>query len=118
MIMKRSPLILFFSLALLITIGCETIREATNPAPSQSQEEKNDEENERQIGKTEDQVIEDLGAPSKIETAGSYRIYYYDFDNGAVTKGFGRTDVTHRHFESNRFYFKNGKVVSWDFVEH
>lgn len=70
------------------------------------------------IGKTEDDVIAIWGAPDKIETAGSFRIFYYFLDQGTSSRdavGAWETKVvTSRHYHKTTFFFKDAKCAKWD----
>lgn len=68
-------------------------------------------------------MILELGAPTKTEEIASFKVYYYFTDRGysghssASAFGgaaFGNSSYRH-HFRQSRFYFKEGKVVKWDY---
>ena len=99
-------------------------RRAEREAEFEARAEEFEKLQDRQFdGWSEDKVIENFGAPSRIETAGSYKIYYYTTDNGVVSRSSGFVignsafgdSKSRRNFEETTFFFKNGKVTKWDY---
>lgn len=88
------------------------------PGYTQKKESLRDKHNSY-LGSTEDDLVENLGAPEKVETVGSYKIYYYITDHGFRNRGVayssGYSSRTTHEYQMSRFYLKDGKVVKWDY---
>lgn len=84
-----------------------------------------DEQERMYDGRTEEQIILEFGAPSRIERLPAMSIFYYRTDNGSTSSGggavFGRVALTrgrsNYHFEETTFIFKEGKVIKWDYTQ-
>ena len=117
----RNTLFLLFT---LLCIGCKMVEPFpyTRPKPKSSEQVMN-ERHDQYIGKTEDELIEQLGAPERTDKMGSYLIYYYLTDRGVSSQtGGGMTygavyasGKSKQHYQQSRFYIKDGKVVKWDY---
>lgn len=116
-------------------LGCSTLKgvqkglqETTNNQGSRlTPEEQREKYHDSLVGLTEDGLIEEVGAPAKVEEIGSFKIFHYYTDRGISSTGSSyATAVGHgamtsgnstsvAHFQLSRFYLKGGKVVKWDY---
>lgn len=75
-------------------------------------------------GWTEEKVVRELGAPSKIEEVGGFKILYYRRDYGASTHGAGfvpyggyglglTSATTEFNYNQTTIFLKNGIVDHW-----
>lgn len=103
----------------------DRLRDSTNARKSNAKsiQEQINERHEKYVGKSEDDLIEELGAPDRVDNVGSYKIYYYITNRGVTSESvgtnFGRWGVAEgkskAHGQTSRFYFKGGKVTKWDY---
>lgn len=116
--------IIFILMACLLS-GCAMMDQIKNPGKYNGSNRDNqiNDVHDRCVGKTEDELILELGAPQKIESVGSFKIFSYFTDRGSTSRGgasafsnavFVKTK-TENHHQMSRFYFKEGKVVKWDY---
>jgi hypothetical protein len=118
--------------SLFVLTGCALVGEVNYRSNGKwakdLREQKADEERElkekhdARVGMTESQIIENIGAPTKSEEVAGFNIWSYYRDNGSTGSGasVGRfisanTMTIQNHFEITRYYFKEGKVVKWDY---
>lgn len=131
--------LVLMALVLLLS-GCAAFQRVTNSDGLSSSERKARVAEERReaarleqerkdklcIGRTEDEVVIDQGAPTKIDTAGTFRVFHYFKDLGSSSQSIGSagrigyvviargaTAVTNHHYLL-KLYFKDGKCVKWD----
>ncbi|CAK0739554.1 hypothetical protein CCP2SC5_1020015 [Azospirillaceae bacterium] len=128
--------LIFLILISLILSGCsvvQTIQDRKAQREEEYQRQKAEQQEQERLdaeamahqydGWTEDKVIMEFGAPSKIENAGSFKIYYYRTDQGVTARSsagvfYGSSFGTSRaksHYEEATFFFKNGKVAKYDY---
>lgn len=81
------------------------------------------EKDHKHDGKTEDDILMEFGAPTRIENAGSFLIYYYRTEKGYSGRG-NTTDINgiainntkaKYHYEQTAFFFREGKVAKFQY---
>lgn len=66
-------------------------------------------------GRSEDDVILEFGAPTQTSQVGSFKVFIMNEVHTVPSeKSISKSTADH-HYAELRFYFKDGRVVKWDY---